>query len=89
MVFAPCLVGVTAGAVEAMGAELAFGKTDALDEILDFAELEGGEFELTGYFLDHALILRGAGCGVDVEFGSIVAFKVLDDAAGDEFKVAL
>ena len=36
---------------------------------------------------DHALVF-GSACGrVDVEFGFVVAFEVLDDASGDEFEV--
>ena len=46
-----------AAAVEAVGAEAAFGQADGLDELLEFVEAQGGEAQAAAYLLDEALIL--------------------------------
>lgn len=82
-------VGLDAGAVEAVGTDGFLGESDAVDERLDLAELEGGEFETTGYLGYHALVLGSAGCGIGLEIGVGRAFEVLYDLAGDQLHVAL
>ena len=48
---------VVAAAIEAVGADVALGQTDRLDEVFDMSELQGGETQATGNLLYHALIL--------------------------------
>ena len=48
---------VVAAAIEAVGADVALGQADRLDEVFDMSELQGGETQTTGNLLYHALIL--------------------------------
>ena len=49
---------VVAAAVETVGADLALGQADRLDEVFDMSELQGGETQAAGNLLYHALIFR-------------------------------
>lgn len=61
MVEAVCFIGVASCSVEAVGANAAFRKPDAIDKMLNLAELQCGQFESARDFLDHALIFGSAG----------------------------
>ena len=78
-----------AGAVEAVGADLALGHADALDEVFELGKLQGGESEATGYLGDHALVLGRIGLCVLLQISLVVALEVADDATGDKLQVAL
>ena len=75
--------------VEAVGAELALGQADGIDKGIHGVELQRGEVEAAADFLYQALILRCTGSRVFVEVLAIVALKLLNDAAGKQFEVAL
>ena len=78
-----------AGAVEAVGADLALGHANALDEVFELGKLQGGESETTGYLGDHALVLGRIGLCVLLQISLVVALEVADNATCDEFQVAL
>lgn len=82
------IVGMAAGAVEAVCADAFFGETDALDEGVDFAELQGGKLQATRYLVDKAAVFGSARCLVQVELCRGVALEVLYDATGDQLHVA-
>lgn len=88
MVGAVGFVGLGAGAVEAVGADAAFGEADAGDEVFDFAELEGCQAQATGYLADHAFVFGGTGGSVAVEVCGVVSFEVADNLAADQLHVA-
>ena len=72
-----------------MGTELALGQADSFDEGVYSIELERGEVEAFTNFLYQALILGCAGGRVLVEVLAVVALKLQDDAAGEQFEVTL
>ena len=51
-----------AGAVKAMGADLALGQADALNEVLNLGELHAGKAKTSADFLHHPLVFGGV-CG--------------------------
>lgn len=75
-------------AVETVGADAAFWQADSIDHVFDGAEAKRGEAETPAYFLNHALILRGVGCGVGLDGGFVgfLPFEVGYHTTGDEFK---
>ena len=72
-----------------MGADTFLRQTDAFDEVFQRGKLQRGETQSAGYLLHHTLILRSARLGILFEILLVVTLKVLDDAASDEFEVAL
>ena len=83
------LEGIEGAAVEAVGTDAFLGQSDGLDERLELGEAQGVEVEAAGYLCHHALVLGAVGAGVGLKVFAVVAFKVLDDAAGEELQVAL
>lgn len=79
-----------AAAVEAVGAYLALGHADALYEVFNLGELQAGESQATPDFLNHTLVFGRVGSGILLErLGCFLLAEVADDAAGDEFIIAL
>ena len=72
-----------------MGAELTLGQADGLDESVYGVELKRGEVETCTDLLYQALVLGCAGGRVLVEVLAVVSLELLDDAAGEQFQVAL
>ena len=72
-----------------MRAKFALGQTNGLDELLELVEAQRGKSQLAAYFLHHALIFGRVGGGVLVEIGILVALEIFDDAARNQFHVAL
>ena len=83
------LVLAATRAIEAVGAELALGQADGLYERLKLVEFERGEVQLAADLLHHALIFGRIGLGVFLQILILVALEILDDAARDEFHIAL
>ena len=76
-------------AVEAVGAELALGQSDGLDQGFEFVEAEGGEAEPLADDFDQLAVFGRVGGGVACQVLVGIAFQFGYDAAGDEFHVAL
>ena len=87
MILTICHIGMAAGAIEAMGTYAAFRKADAVDKMLDFAELQCGEVQTACDFVDHTLIFGCAGGGIAVELCRIVTFEITDNLTGYQFEV--
>ena len=47
---------VVAAAIEAVGADVALGQADRLDEVFDMSEFQGGETQTTCNLIYHALV---------------------------------
>ena len=47
---------VVAAAIEAVGADVALGQADRLDEVFDMSEFQGGKTQTAGYLLYHTLV---------------------------------
>ena len=79
-----------AAAIEAVGADLAFGHANGLDKILEFGKLQRGQSQTTGYLLHHLLIFRRVGSGIAFQMLLVVAtLEITDDTTGDQFQIAL
>ena len=78
-------------AVEAVGANLAFGQANGLDEVLELGKFEAAEVEAACYLAYHALIFGRVGLGIFLQsfLRGVGTLKLLNDASGDEFAVAL
>lgn len=87
MILTICHIGMAAGAIEAMGAYAAFRKADAVDKMLDFAELQCGEVQTACDFVDHTLIFGCAGGGIAVKLCRIVTFEITDNLTGYQLEV--
>lgn len=72
-----------------MGAKLALGQADGLDQGLQRIETQGSEAEAFAHDLDHTVVLGRAGGGIFLEVLVLVALEPLDDATGDELERAL
>ena len=76
--------------VKAVGADLAFGHANALDEVFQLGKLQACETETTTDFCDHTFILRRiGGCIFLQNLGGVFLFVVADDAASNQFVIAL
>lgn len=79
-----------AGAVETVGAYLALGQTDALNEVLDLGELHAGESKASAYLLYHALVFGRVGSGILLQYlRRFLLLQIADNTTSDELIVAL
>lgn len=76
------------GAVEAVGADFAFGEADAFDKGFDGIEFQRGQAETLADFFDEQVVALGAGGGVFVEVSVGVSFNFFDNSAREQFHVA-
>ena len=79
---------VVAGAVEAVGADVAFGQADGFDDVFEGAEAERRQPETAAYLFDHAGVFRRVGGGVGFEVAVVAALEVGYDAPGDKLERA-
>ena len=72
-----------------MCAKLALRHADGVHKILQTGELQRRQSQALGNLCHHPLILRRIGLCILFEVLRIVALKVLDDAACDQFHITL
>lgn len=77
-----------AAAVEAVGADLALGQPDCFDNVFERAETERAQTETTADFFNEAVVLGRTGARICFEVGVVVAFKIGDNPACDQFEFA-
>ena len=78
-----------AAAIEAVGADPTFRKSDTFNQILQLCELQRGESQALGYLCHHTLILRRISLRIFLEVLLVVAFKVLDDTTRNQLHITL
>ena len=82
--------GSEAGAtVEAVSTYLTLGQTDTFYESLKLIEFEGGQTEVLANDIHHLLIFGRICSGVFIQVLVGITFKIFDNTAGDELKIAL
>ena len=78
-----------AAAIEAVGADPTLRKTDTLNQILQFGELQCGESQALGNLCHHTLIFRRIGLCILLEILLVVALEILDDTTGNQLHITL
>ena len=78
-----------AAAVKTMCADLAFRQTDGFDECFQRVKLQRAEAKSLGNGLYHLLVFGRISGSVFVEVFVLVAFQLFDDAARNQFQIAL
>ncbi len=79
----------TAAAIEAVGAETVLGESDGFYKNLYRIKLQRGEPEPLTYLLYESVVFRRTGCCVLIEILVGIPLQVADDAASQQFHVAL
>ena len=78
-----------AATIKTVRANLTFRQSDGLDQRLQRVKLQRAKPETLGDDADHFLILGRIGLRILVEVLILVAFQLLDDAAGDQVQLGV